>query len=84
METKNQLTCKNASIAAISDTERCFIKLHEVKSLTTLSTTEIYRRISANTFPKQVVLGPKSVAWLKNEVIDWCKGRVAASRAEGF
>lgn len=56
---------------------RRFIKLSEVKSLTTLSTSEIYRRIAAGTFPPQVTLGPKSVAWIETEVLAWCDALTA-------
>lgn len=50
---------------------RRLIKLAEVKALTTLSTSEIYRRIAAGTFPAQVILGPKSVAWKLESVNGW-------------
>lgn len=48
-----------------------FIKLAQVKDYTSLSTSEIYRRIAAGTFPTQVLLGPKSVAWVEAEIISW-------------
>jgi prophage regulatory protein len=51
---------------------RRFIKLIQVKAYTSLSTSEIYRRIAAGTFPAQVTLGPKSVAWIESEVLQWC------------
>lgn len=60
---------------------RRFIKLAEVKTLTTLSTSEIYRRIAAGTFPTQVTLGPKSVAWVEAEVRGWCDALVAQRKA---
>ena len=56
---------------------RRFIKRTEVEKLTTLSTSEIYRRIAAGTFPAQVTLGPKSVAWIEAEVLAWCDALVA-------
>lgn len=56
---------------------RRFIKLAEVKTLTTLSTSEIYRRVAAGTFPAQVTLGPKSVAWIEAEVLAWADSLVA-------
>lgn len=59
-----------------------FIKLCEVKALSTLSTSELYRRVAAGTFPRQVILGPKSVVWIEAEVLAWCDARVAASRGE--
>ena len=51
---------------------RRFIKLAKVREYTSLSTSEIYRRIAAGTFPAQVTLGPKSVAWIESEVLAWC------------
>lgn len=60
---------------------RRFIKLAAVKTLTTLSTSEIYRRIAVGTFPAQVTLGPKSVAWIETEVMAWCD-LLAAQRGE--
>lgn len=56
---------------------RRFIKLPTVKDYTSLSTSEIYRRIAAGTFPPQVPLGPKSVAWIEAEVLAWCDSLVA-------
>ncbi len=60
---------------------RRFIKLSQVKAYTSLSTSEIYRRIAAGTFPGQVTLGPKSVAWIESEVLAWCDA-LAAQRGE--
>lgn len=60
-----------------TQTPRRLIKLAEVKTLTTLSTSEIYRRIAAGTFPAQVPLGPKSVAWLEAEVLAWRDSLIA-------
>lgn len=56
---------------------RRFIKLATVKDYTSLSTSEIYRRIAAGTFPTQVTLGPKSVAWVEAEVLAWCNDLAA-------
>ncbi|MGL4316713.1 MAG: helix-turn-helix transcriptional regulator [Pseudomonas sp.] len=60
---------------------RRFIKLAQVKAYTSLSTSEIYRRIAAGTFPAQVTLGPKSVAWVESEILQWCDA-LAAQRGE--
>lgn len=59
-----------------------FIKLKEVLKRTTLSTSELYRRIADGTFPKQVPLGPRSVAWIEFEIENWC-AEIAAARKEG-
>lgn len=66
--------------AAPAEHARHFIKLGEVKLLTTFSTSEIYRRIAAGTFPAQIMLGPKSAVWIKAEVIAWCEARIEESR----
>lgn len=54
------------------------IKLPEVKAMTALSTSELYRRIAAGTFPRQVMLGPKSAVWVESEIIDWINAKVRA------
>ncbi len=61
---------------------RKFIKRQPVEQITGLSCSEIYRRIAAGTFPKQITLGPKSVVWIESEVLAWCDERIAASRGE--
>lgn len=68
--------------AAPAEQPRRFIKLREVKALTTLSTSELYRRIAAGTFPRQVMLGPKSAVWIEAEVLAWCEARINESRRE--
>lgn len=59
------------------------IKRPTVESMTTLSTSEIYRRIEAGTFPAQIKLGTKAVAWLEHEVNDWINQTIAQDRARG-
>ncbi|MCY1441724.1 Prophage CP4-57 regulatory protein (AlpA) [compost metagenome] len=61
---------------------RRFIKRQEVETITGLSCTEIYRRIAAGTFPKQVTLGPKCVVWIESEVMAWINECIAESRGE--
>ena len=70
-----------AAITNPAQLPRRFIKLAAVKTLTTLSTSEIYRRIAAGTFPAQVTLGPKSVVWIEAEVVAWCDSLVAQRKA---
>jgi prophage regulatory protein len=56
---------------------RCFIKLTDVRRLTALSTSEIYRRIAAGAFPDRIMLGPRSAVWVEAEVLAWCDERIA-------
>lgn len=53
------------------------LRLDDVRSLTGVSTTTLYRMIDAGAFPKQVSLGPRSVAWIESEIIGWIEDRVA-------
>ncbi|WP_074454455.1 helix-turn-helix transcriptional regulator [Pseudomonas viridiflava] len=69
-----------ASNTNIPSPSRRFIKRQEVESITGLSCTEIYRRVAADNFPKQVTLGPKSVVWVETEILAWCEARIAESR----
>ncbi|WP_295471166.1 AlpA family transcriptional regulator [uncultured Pseudomonas sp.] len=71
-----------ATTSSNSQPSRRFIKRQEVESITGLSCTEIYRRVAAGTFPKQITLGPKSVVWVESEIITWCDDRIAESRSE--
>ena len=57
-----------------------FIKIAEVRKITGMSTSTIYERMLANQFPKQVKLGPRSVAWVKSEVQAWAKAMISAAR----
>ncbi len=62
------------------NTPKTFIKLPAVKERTSLSTSEIYRRLEAGTFPQQIRLGAKAVAWLEHEVDAWIEQTIAAGR----
>lgn len=63
-----------------NNTPNTLIKLPEVKRRTTLSTSEIYRRLEAGTFPQQIRLGAKAVAWLEHEIDTWISETVEQSR----
>ncbi|MBB1456903.1 AlpA family transcriptional regulator [Pseudoalteromonas sp. SG43-5] len=52
------------------------IKLKEVIQKTSLGHSSIYKFIAEGTFPKQVSLGAKSVAWVESEVDDWIMERL--------
>ncbi|WP_025859082.1 AlpA family transcriptional regulator [Pseudomonas sp. CHM02] len=52
-----------------------YIKLPEVRRISGLSTTSIYRMAVAGDFPKQRKLGVKAVAWIRAEVEQWAASR---------
>ena len=52
------------------------IRIGEVKRLTGISTATLYRKISANEFPRPVPLGAAARAWPLSEVQSWIAGRI--------
>ncbi|UPM51156.1 AlpA family transcriptional regulator [Synechococcus sp. A10-1-5-1] len=56
-----------------------FIRLPQVKEMTCLSKSSIYRLMDDGDFPKQVALGARSVVWVRAQVEDWCAEKVAAA-----
>lgn len=54
------------------------IKLKEVMAKTSLGHSSIYKFISEGTFPKQVSLGARSVAWVESEVDEWIFEKVSS------
>ena len=52
----------------MSEAELRLVRLPVVEELTGLKKSEIYDRISRGEFPRQVPLGPKTVAWVLHEV----------------
>lgn len=59
-----------------------YIKLPEVIKLVGIKTTTIYKMANEGTFPRQVKLGARSVAWIKSEVLQWNQEKAQASRAQ--
>ena len=53
------------------------IKLAEVKTITKLSTSSIYAMMAADTFPRPVKTGKRSVCWVLQEVQAWGADLVA-------
>jgi len=54
-----------------------FIKLKEVIERTGLGRSSVYKQMSEGTFPKNVSLGDRAVAWVESEIEDWIMERVA-------
>ncbi|PHM50985.1 helix-turn-helix transcriptional regulator [Xenorhabdus sp. KK7.4] len=57
------------------------IRLPEVQRRTGYSKAWIYKLISDGEFPKQVKIGPRSVAFIEAEIDDWIAQRITESRA---
>jgi len=59
------------------------IKLNEVKTLTTLSRSTIYKKVAEGTFPAPIKLGDRAVAWLETEIVNWIDQRIESHRSGG-
>ncbi|MGH1406655.1 MAG: helix-turn-helix transcriptional regulator [Rhodomicrobiaceae bacterium] len=49
------------------------LKLPEVKAMTGLSRSTIYAYKKSGIFPETIKLGPRSVGWLEQDIMDWIK-----------
>ena len=52
----------------------------EVEQLTGLSRTAIYDRMREGTFPKSIALSPKTIRWVRGEILKWIKEQIVSSR----
>ncbi|MEG0968943.1 helix-turn-helix transcriptional regulator [Pseudomonas sp. NUPR-001] len=48
-----------------------FLRIEEVVHIIGISRNTVYRRIKEGTFPKQVRIGPNSVAWRQSDISVW-------------
>lgn len=60
--------------------ERCrrFLRIGKVADLTGLPPSTVYAKMQAGSFPKSVILGPRTKVWLEEEVIAWQIRHIAA------
>lgn len=73
-----------AADAAVPVLPQKLLRLSDVSSRTCLSRSEIYRRISAGTFPGSVKLGARAVAWRESDIDDWiCRLAANAQSSDG-
>jgi prophage regulatory protein len=56
------------------------LRIAQVKKIIGLSRSTIYSLISQGSFPRQVNLGPKAVAWISSEIQTWVAARITQSR----
>ena len=51
--------------------ENRIIRLHELKTITGLSTTTIWRKEKESTFPRRRKISKRAVGWMRDEVARW-------------
>ena len=55
-----------------------FLRLNDVKALTGLGRSTIYKYVKLGIFPDTVKLGGRSIAWVEAEVLAWIAERIRA------
>lgn len=55
------------------------LRLPEVKAMTGLSRSTIYAYKKSGLFPETIKLGPRSVGWLEQDIMDWIKAKSPSS-----
>ena len=65
-----ELRAQEMKMAITAPIDR-FLRLDEVLHTTGLGRNTVYRRIREGTFPKQVRIGPNSVAWRQSAIAEW-------------
>jgi len=58
-----------------------FLRLPSVQERTGLSRATIYAMARAHSFPAQVRIGARAVAWVLQDIEQWEAKRIAASKA---
>ena len=59
--------------------EARFIRLPDVKTITGLSRSTIYKKIAADEFPKQISVGSNQVVWVKHQIDEWCDRQISSA-----
>jgi|TARA_Y100000114_G_scaffold82085_1_gene75777 prophage regulatory protein len=52
----------------------------QVQELTGLSKTSIYKRMNEGNFPQSIALSPKTIRWVRGEVIKWIEEQILIAR----
>lgn len=68
---------RNPPLSESQFTER-FMSRAEVTTITSISSSSMYKKMEAGTFPRPVPLGGRRVAWLLSEIRQWMKERLQA------
>ena len=64
------------NLAAPSRQLDAFLRLRDVRSITGLGKTTIYRHIEEGSFPRPYRLGGRAVGWKRSEIENWVENRV--------
>ena len=57
----------------MTDASNRFLRLNAVLDKTGLSRSTLYRKIEEGSFPKQITIGARCVAWLQSDIEEWMR-----------
>jgi prophage regulatory protein len=57
-----------------------YLRLVQVRAITGLATSTLYRLMKHGQFPRPVQLGPNIVGWHEQTIVEWCKTRKPRNR----
>jgi len=66
---KAAVTANTGRCEAMTQSIDRFVRLNEIFRTTSLGKNTVYRRIKEGTFPKQIRIGLKSVAWRQSAIV---------------
>lgn len=51
------------------------LRLKAVQEMTGLGRSSIYSYMASNTFPRSIKLGPRSIGWVEESILNWIQER---------
>jgi prophage regulatory protein len=57
-----------------------FLRVRKVTEMVGFSKTTLYARVRNGTFPKPIVIGPQTVAFLESDVLEWMQRQISQTR----
>lgn len=60
------------------------LRVRQVIERTGLPRSSLYLLIERGEFPRQVKLGPRTVAWVESEIDEWMSARIATRRVDAI
>jgi len=67
-----------------TNSELRMLRLPEVKQRVGLGRSTIYEKIKHHQFPSPIKVGPRAVAWVSVEIVNWIQAQIAASRDANY
>ena len=70
------MTSSTSEPARFPVSDRRLLRLPEVRQKVGLSRSAIYKLIAEGQFPRQIAIGPRTVAWCQEDLERWIEARL--------